>query len=55
MVTKKKVVLCVRCHEPLTTFMAYIPGQGDCCMKCFTAYAQEEDNLLVTRTKQPQH
>jgi len=49
--SKKATVKCARCKIPLTTFMAYIPGEGDVCMKCFTEFAQAEDNLLITRSK----
>jgi recombinational DNA repair protein (RecF pathway) len=48
--SKQEVVKCAKCHKTLTDFMAYIPGEGDVCLKCFSDYAQEEENLLVTRS-----
>ncbi len=35
----------VNCHEPLTHFIAYIPRKGEACLRCFTEFAQAEDNL----------
>jgi recombinational DNA repair protein (RecF pathway) len=42
---KSEPVKCVNCNEPLTTFMAYIPGKGDACLKCFAEYAQAQEKL----------
>jgi recombinational DNA repair protein (RecF pathway) len=50
--SKEKIVKCACCGEPLTTFMAYIPDKGEVCLKCFAEYAQAEENLLVTRSKE---
>jgi recombinational DNA repair protein (RecF pathway) len=42
-VVKQETVKCASCNETLTTFMAYIPGKGDVCLKCFAEYAQQEE------------
>jgi hypothetical protein len=31
--------------------MAYIPDQGEVCLKCFAEYAQAEENLQVAKSK----
>jgi recombinational DNA repair protein (RecF pathway) len=36
---------CAKCREPLYHFIAYIPTDGEVCLKCFAEYAQAEDNL----------
>ena len=43
-IVKQETHKCVHCHEPLTHFIAYIPGQGEACLKCFAEFAQAEDN-----------
>jgi hypothetical protein len=35
--------LCSRCGVELTDFIAYIPGIGETCMKCFAKNAQEKE------------
>jgi len=42
-------VKCACCNEPLTTFMAYIPGKGDVCLGCFNDYVKADENMLITR------
>jgi hypothetical protein len=49
---KQEPVRCCVCNEPLIDFMAYIPGKGESCLKCFAEFAQKEDNLLITRSKE---
>ncbi len=34
---------CSRCGEKLTYFIAYIPGEGEACMKCYTECAKEKE------------
>jgi phage FluMu protein Com len=49
--TNQETVKCAKCNKTLTDFMAYIPGKGDVCLRCFSEYAQEEETQLVTRSK----
>ena len=42
---KQEPVRCVNCKEPLTTFIAYIPGKGEACMKCFAEFAKADEQL----------
>jgi len=48
--TKKEVVKCSRCKLELTTFMAYIPNEGDVCLKCFAEYAKDQENQVLIKT-----
>ena len=34
---------CSICGVKLTNFIAYIPGIGEACMKCYNEYAQEKE------------
>jgi len=34
---------CSKCGVKLTYFIAYIPGMGEACMKCYKEYAQEKE------------
>jgi recombinational DNA repair protein (RecF pathway) len=40
---EREVVKCAKCKIDLTTFMAYIPGEGEVCLKCFAEYALEHE------------
>jgi recombinational DNA repair protein (RecF pathway) len=40
---EQKVAKCAKCKTELTTFMAYIPGEGEVCLKCFAEYAVEHE------------
>ena len=42
---KEEQVKCVKCNQPLTTFMAYIPGKGEACLKCFAEFARADEQL----------
>ena len=48
--TNRQVVKCARCKVALTTFMAYIPYEGDVCLKCFAEYAKEHENEVPVKT-----
>ena len=37
---------CVRCKKPLNSFAAYIPDEGEACLKCYTEYAKGKEVLL---------
>ena len=34
---------CINCGVELKDFIAYIPGKGEACMKCYTKYAQDDE------------
>ena len=40
---EKEVRTCSRCGGKLTDFIAYIPGMGEACMKCYTECAKEKE------------
>jgi recombinational DNA repair protein (RecF pathway) len=42
--THEKLQKCANCHQDLTSFMAYIPGIGEVCMKCYVEYAKNDEN-----------
>jgi hypothetical protein len=43
--------LCSKCGTKLTNFIAYIPGEGEACMKCYVDYMREdESNTLQSRS-----
>ena len=33
---------CIDCGVKLTDFVAYIPGKGDACLKCYIKYELDE-------------
>jgi len=41
------VTKCAKCGQKLTTFMIYIPGVGETCLKCYTGYAIDEEKKAV--------
>ncbi len=45
---KKELHRCVHCHKTLNNFIAYIPGEGESCLRCFTEYAQSKEVLAIT-------
>jgi recombinational DNA repair protein (RecF pathway) len=49
---KQKPHKCVKCNEPLNNFAAYIPGEGEACLKCYTAYAQSKEILPLIPPKE---
>jgi hypothetical protein len=44
---KKELHRCVHCQKPLKNFIAYIPGEGESCLGCFTDYAQSKEVLAT--------
>jgi hypothetical protein len=40
---KEVVITCSKCGVKLTDFVAYIPGLGEACMKCYTECAKEKE------------
>jgi hypothetical protein len=42
---------CTKCGVKLKDIIAYIPGLGEVCMKCYKEYAQEKE--LITRLPRP--
>ena len=42
--TSNKVTkICDKCGVELTDFVAYIPGVGEACMRCFAEHANEKE------------
>ncbi len=41
--TKKKPRRCIKCNEPLNNFIAYVPDEGEECLKCYTEYAKSKE------------
>jgi hypothetical protein len=37
----------MKCGEPLTYFIAYIPKLGEACMKCFIEYEIEDEKTAA--------
>ena len=40
---KEAMRTCSKCGVKLTDFIAYIPGLGEACMKCYTRFAQRKE------------
>jgi hypothetical protein len=38
---------CMRCGEPLKSFVAYIPNLGETCMKCYIECAINDEKTLI--------
>jgi NMD protein affecting ribosome stability and mRNA decay len=38
---------CMRCGEPLKSFIAYIPNLGEACMRCYVEYAINDEKTLI--------
>lgn len=39
---KQKLGKCVNCNEPLNNFIAYIPGEGEACLRCYIEYVKSQ-------------
>ncbi len=42
-VAKQKLGRCINCNEPLNNFIAYIPGEGEACLKCYIEFAKSKE------------
>jgi hypothetical protein len=42
---------CSKCGVKLTSFIAYVPGRGEVCLKCYTDYARNKEELELTDSK----
>jgi hypothetical protein len=41
--SNKVTKFCDKCGVKLTDFIAYIPGVGEACMRCFAEEAREKE------------